>query len=387
MFLLHSVHDDEETVFQSRWTMAYLRGPLLREEIRRLTQAGASQAVAAGAAAAAAFGGGSQAAAGRDAMAGGARPLLPPGVREVFLAPRHAIPLDGVVHYRPAILGRGRVRFAKPAARIDVSREVFCLAPAGDSLGESAWEQADQFVEAPEVEPAPRTGSFASLPSALAGPKGYASLATALKSHLGRTSRLVLWAAHEVDAVSRPDESESDFRVRIAQKVREWRDAEIDRVRDRNAAKLASLTDRIDRARQKVERERAEAKNKSMQTYVSIGSAVLGALLGRKAATSTNIGRAATSMRSASRSARQQADVVHAEESLATLEERRQVIEDEVAAELERIRLESSPERIELEAMEIPARKTDISVDDVVLAWVPQEPAEGGRRNVEGGIW
>jgi hypothetical protein len=390
MFLLHSVHDDEETVFQSRWTMAYLRGPLLREEIRRLTQAAVSQTQAGAAAepsAPATAGVGSYASAGRDAALGGARPLLPPGVREVFLAPRHAIPLDGMVHYRPAILGRGRVRFAKPAARIDVHREVFCLAPASDSLGESAWEQADQFAEAPEVEPSPRTGTFASLPSSLAGPKGYASLATALKSHLGRTSRLVLWAAHEVDAVSRPDESEADFRVRIAQKVREWRDAEIDRVRDRNAAKLTSLTDRIDRARQKVERERAEAKNKSLQTYVSIGSAVLGALLGRKAATSTNIGRAATSMRSASRSARQQADVVHAEESLATLEERRQVIEDEVAAELERIRLESSPERMHLEEMEIPARKTDIAVDDVVLAWVPQERAEGGRRTAESGGW
>jgi hypothetical protein len=390
MFLLHSVHDDEETVFQSRWTMAYLRGPLLREEIRRLTQAAASQTSAgmpvAASPQAAPFGGGS-ATAGRDVMAGGARPLLPPGVREVFLAPRHAIPLDGVVRYRPSILGRGRVRFAKPAARIDINREVFCLAPASDSLGESAWEQADQFAEAPEVEPAPRTGTFASLPSALAGPKGYASLATALKGHLGRTSRLLLWAAHEVDAVSRPDESEADFRVRIAQKVREWRDAEIDRVRDRNAAKLASLTDRIDRARQKVERERAEAKNKSMQTYVSIGSAVIGALLGRKAATSTNIGRAATSMRSASRSARQQADVVHAEESLATLEERRQALEDEVAVELERIRLESSPERMQLEQMEIPARKTDIAVDDVVLAWVPQEPAGIVQRNAESRGW
>ena len=389
MFLLHSVHDDEETVFQSRWTMAYLRGPLLREEIRRLTQAATSQTTPTMAASAqpAPFGGGA-ASADRDTRpAGGARPLLPPGVREVFLAPRHAIPLDGVVHYRPSILGRGRVRFAKAAARIDINREVFCLAPASDSLGESAWEQADQYADPPEVEPAPRTGTFASLPSALAGPKGYASLATALKGHLGRTSRLVLWAAHEVDAVSRPDESEADFRVRIAQKVREWRDAEIDRVRDRNAAKLASLTDRIDRARQKVERERAEAKNKSMQTYVSIGSAVLGALLGRKAATSTNIGRAATSMRSASRSARQQADVVHAEESLATLEERRQVIEDEVAAELERIRLESSPERIQLDEIEIPARKTDIAVDDVVLAWVPQEPSESGRRRAESGGW
>jgi hypothetical protein len=391
MFLLHSVHDDEETVFQSRWTMAYLRGPLLREEIRRLTQTAALQtaAVVPGEPPAPAVPGvGSYKNVGREAGAGGgARPLLPPGIREVFLAPRHAVPLDGVVHYKPAILGRGRVRFAKPAARIDVNKEVICLAPASDSVGESAWEQADQLAEAPEVEPAPRTGTFASLPSALAGPKGYASLATALKGHLGRTSRLVLWTAHEIDAVSRPDETEADFRVRIAQRVKEWRDAEVDRVRDRNAAKLASLSDRIDRARQKVERERAEAKNKSMQTYVSIGSAVLGALLGRKAATSTNIGRAATSMRSASRSARQQADVVHAEESLSTLEERRQAIEDEVAAELERIRLESSPERIQLEQMEIPARKTDIAVDDVVLAWVPQEPLESGRRRAEGGVW
>ena len=179
--------------------------------------------------------------------------------------------------------------------------------------------------------------------------------------------------------------------MRIAQRVKEWRDAEIDRVRDRHAAKLATLTDRIDRGRQKVERERAEAKNQSLQTYVSIGSAVLGALLGRKAATSTNIGRAATSMRSASRSARQQADVVHAEESLTTLEERRLAIEDEIAVELERIRLESSPERIQLEQLEIPARKTDIVVDDVVLAWVPQEQTlaanTGKGWKTDGGVW
>ena len=78
---------------------------------------------------------------------------------------------------------------------------------------------------------------------------------------------------------------------------------------------------------------------------------------------------------------------MHAEESLTTLEERRQVLEDEVAAELERIRLESSPERMQLEEMEIPARKTDIAVDDVVLAWVPQEPMESGTRRAERGGW
>ena len=208
----------------------------------------------------------------------------------------------------------------------------------------------------------------------LAGPRGYAALATSLKSGLARTAKLTAWRAQAIGAVSRPDESEGEFRARIAHRVREWRDAEMEKVRTRQALKLATLTDRLERARQKVERERAEAKNQSLQTYVSIGSAVLGALLGRKKISSTTIGKAATSMRSASRATRQQADVAHAEESLTVLEEKRRELENEIDAELERIRLESAPERIPLEAVVIPARKTDTAVEEVVLAWVPRGP-------------
>ena len=370
-FLMHSVHGDEETLFQTRWTMAYLRGPLVRDEIRRLTADNLAgrppsnmPAVSPGPAAPAssAFGG---------RHGGGPRPILPPGVREVFLAPKGPVVPDEVVHYEPMILGRARVRYAKAGTGIEVDREVIRMAPAGDTLGESAWEHGETFPEAPEVEPAPRAGSFAPLPAALASPRGYASLATSFKSFLGRTSRLTAWSAPVIDAVSSPGESEGEFRARIAHRVKERRDAEIERVREKHAAKLASLADRIERARQKVERERAEAKNQSMQTYVSIGSAVLAALLGRKKASATNIGRAATSMRTASRAARQQADVVHAEESLSGLEEKRLLLEEEIEEELERIRLDTSPERIRLDPIEIPAKKTDIAVEDVVLAWVP----------------
>ncbi|NBW86432.1 MAG: ATP-binding protein [Planctomycetia bacterium] len=376
-FLMHSVHGDEETVFQTRWTMAYLRGPLVREEIRRLTASTAAAEAAPPAATATTASG--------FAAAGGPRPILPPGIREVFLAPHGTVPADGVVRYEPAILARARVRYAKAGTGIEVDREVICLAAAGNSLGESAWESGRQLAEAPEIEPAPRTGVFAPLPSALAGPRGYATLATSLKNHLGRTSKLTAFSAPALGIVSRPGEAEGDFRVRIAQQVKEWRDEQIDKVRGKQAAKLATLVDRIERARQKVEREKAEAKNQSLQTYVSIGSAVLGALLGRKKASATNIGRAATSMRSASRAARQQADVAHAEESLTVLEEKRAALEAEIEEDLERIRLESAPERIALETMDIPARKTDIVVDDVVLAWAPR--AEAARPLAERVSW
>jgi len=379
-FLMHSVHGDEETDFQTRWTMAYLRGPLLRDEIKRLTAAGPAAASPSSVAPAPpAY---SSAASWHD---GGPRPILPPGIREVFLAPKEAVPLEASIRYEPAILGRARVRYAKPTAGIEVDREVVCLAPASDSLGESAWESAEQFGESPPLEPAARTGSFAPLPSALANPRSYATLATSLKGHLGRTSKLTCWSAPAIGAVSRPGESEGDFRVRIAQRVKEWRDGQIDKVRDKHAAKLATLADRIDRARQKVEKEKAEAQNQSMQTYVSIGTAVIGALFGRKKISATTIGRAATSMRSASRATRQQADVAHAEESLSALEERRQQLEEEVELELDRIRLEASPDSIALEEIDVPARKTDIAIDEVALAWVPATTL--GRPQAERGAW
>jgi len=360
MFLLHSVHDDDETVFQTRWTMSYLRGPLLREEIKRLQ--GAVPEPAGSVARVNPFAAGGSGA--------GPRPLLPPGVREVFLSPDGPTPAGGLL-YRPAILGRARVRFTHTKARIDCDREVFCLAPAGDQLGESAWEGGRQFAEVPEVETAPLAGGFAGLPPALSAAKAYASLGTSLKNHLARTAKLTVFTAPAIDAVSRPDETEGEFRVRIAQQVREWRDKEVDRISDKSAAKLASLNDRIARARQKVEKQKAEAKNKSMQTYVSIGTAVLSAILGRKVASSTTVGRAASSMRSASRATRQQADVVHAEESLSDLEEKLATLEGEVGEELEKVRLEANPDRLVLESIEIAPKKTEISVDDVVLAWVP----------------
>ena len=362
MFLLHSVHDDEETVFQTRWTMSYLRGPLLREEIKRL-QGEVRDDTGPAPPRTNPFAGG-------QGGGGGPRPLLPPGVREVFLSPEGPVPAGGLL-YKPAILGRARVRFTHTKARIDSDREIFCLAPASDQLGESAWEGGRQFAEVPEVESTPRGAAFASLPAALAGTKAYGSLGTSLKSHLARSAKLVVFSAPAIDAVSRPDETEGEFRVRISQQVREWRDREIDRISDKSAAKLATLNDRIGRARQKVEKEKAEAKNKSMQTYVSIGTAVLSAILGRKVASSTTVGRAATSMRSASRATRQQADVVHAEEALSDLEEKLAALEGEIGDEFERIRLEANPDRLVLESIEIAPKKSDVSVEDVVLAWVP----------------
>ena len=52
---------------------------------------------------------------------------------------------------------------------------------------------------------------------------------------------------------------------------------------------------------------------------------------------------------------------------------------------LDRIRLEADPDAVALEPIEVPPRKTDLAVEEVVLAWMPVvlQP----RPQAERGVW
>jgi hypothetical protein len=70
-------------------------------------------------------------------------------------------------------------------------------------------------------------------------------------------------------------------------------------LRERYAPKLARLGDRIRRAPQRVEVEKSQYRQQKMQTVVSIGATVLGALFGRKLGSVGNFGCAAIRPRKA----------------------------------------------------------------------------------------
>ena len=40
VFLLHNVHEKAPVVFQTRWTLSYLRGPLSRDQIAEIVELG-----------------------------------------------------------------------------------------------------------------------------------------------------------------------------------------------------------------------------------------------------------------------------------------------------------------------------------------------------------
>ncbi|NUQ64691.1 MAG: ATP-binding protein [Pirellulales bacterium] len=369
VFLMNNVHEDQPIVFQTRWVLSYLRGPLTRDQIAGLMQARKQSAPprAAGIAAVP----GDVAGASPAAATGGSRPVLPPGISEAFLVSRERRPAGAGAVYRPALLGIAQVHFTQASQGVDTWRDATLLALAENlGPGEAVWERAQPLAEAPEVETEPPEGAlFAELPGELARPKTYASLAADLKSHLYRTQALTLLRSPLLKETSRPDESEGDFRIRIRQAVVEQRDLAVERLRAKYAPKAASLQEQRRKAEQRVVKERAQANESTFSAAVTIGSSMLGALLGRKMLSATTMSKAATSARAAGRVARQRADVGTAEETVATIDQRLADLDAQFKSEAEKIQRELDPDAVTLEPVEVKPKKADVSVKEVSLVW------------------
>ena len=146
---------------------------------------------------------------------------------------------------------------------------------------------------------------------------------------------------------------------------------QVEKLRAKYAPKLATLQDQVRRAEQRVDKEKQQSSSQTMQTAISFGASVLGAMFGRKLASSANVTRAASTARAASRATRERGDVAHAAETLGTLRERLADLESQFEEDAQQVRDSCSPEGLTLEPLEIKPKKTEILVERVVLAWSP----------------
>ena len=168
--------------------------------------------------------------------------------------------------------------------------------------------------------------------------------------------------------VSRGGESERDFRIRLRQAGREARDAEVERLRQKYAARIAAQTERVRRSEQAQARESQQASQQKLQTALSFGATLVGALLGRRTVSATTLGRATTAARGVGRAMKESQDVARASQNVGGEREKLSAIETDLAAEvaaLETADVSNEP----LETVSVRPKRTDVTVKAAVLAW------------------
>jgi hypothetical protein len=259
---------------------------------------------------------------------------------------------------------------------VDSTADFYYFAPVTEDAIQVDWARAerldiraDDLLRAPAA-PGPR---FAPLPAAAAQPKKYAAWEKSLKSWLGQNERITLLRHPALDLISKPGESERDFRIRLQHEARAARDAAVDAVRRKFASKQAALAERLRRAQQAVERETQQASDSKMQTAVSVGATLLGALLGRKAVSASTLGRATTAARGVGRSMKEASDVKRAAESVDSVKAAIDAVEGEIAEAVAGVTAKIGQDA-PLEQVSLAPKRGQIEVQFVALAWKPEEP-------------
>ncbi len=370
-FLLNNVHEDRPVLFQTRWVLSYLAGPLARDQIRQLaaqasgpaTEPPPSPAVAPPAKRAAA-----------PSQRVSERPSLPADCEERF-APVVALPGPGEsLLYRPALLGAATLHHVDARAGLDAWSEVSWLADLEPDLRGSPWRDAPALDAIPELDAEPEPGvpaGFDDLPSSALRAATWPRWRKMLASHAYRERALTLWSCRKPRLAGRPGEREGAFRARLAAAQREARDVALEKLRARYAPKLARLRDQIERAEQRVEREREQYDTRKLQTAVSVGRTVLGALFGRKLGSVGTVSRAGTAIDRATRAARERGDIARAEERLETLSARLEALEADFEQDLAPLQAPIDPSELEVRARRVSPRKGDLEVAPLWLVWLP----------------
>jgi len=364
IFLMNNVHDDGPEVFETRWALSYLRGPLTRAQIKTLMDPLKGQTTTPAAPASA------PAPVSPSAPAQSTKAILPPEIKQYYIPVRSSG--GGTLTYHPMLLGAGEVRYSN-SKTVEVTQQLTLLTAVTDGPVSLDWSQAvalDLPVEDLETEPQPEA-QFAEVPANATKVKSYATWSKDFASWIYRNQRLELLESPSLDIVSNPGESERDFRVRLQQLAREQRDEAVEKLRRKYAPKFEQLEERKRRAEQAVARETEQAKGQKMQTAISFGATLLGSFLGRKRASLSTLGKATTAVRGVGRSMKESQDVDRAEENVAAVTQNLSDLEAEFQAETAALERSLDPQTEQLETVSLKPTKANIAVKLVTLAWAP----------------
>lgn len=363
VFLMNSVHENQPTVFHTRWAMSYLRGPLTRDQIRDLMAekkaalAALAKANEAGESPPSEAGSSGQA---RPAISG--KPIISGKIEQVFWPLSEPIPEGIQLQYRPGLLGKAKMHFVKSSVDVDTWRDCTALQPVHGELPTPVWDSAMLFETTSPLDRDPQSGAeFTDLPSEMAQERNYRGWDDDLEDHLYRTEKHEVWRCEALDQSSESGESEADFRIRMTQKAREQRDAKKDVVRARYKKKINNAKSAVRKAEAYVSEQKSQFWIKVLEILGNLVAMFAGGRSRRRGVSSSSASQA---MRERGQQSRAEQRL---EDKLIELEE----LENQLQNAMTEIEIDFEPSQLELDKLEVPLRKADTTVDPISLVWLP----------------
>lgn len=441
VFIMHNVHEKQPVLFQTRWTMNFLAGPLTRAQIPALNElAGADiliedrrpmtedryvstlgpppsvmpvtpapapdfepAAVASPDHGPQTIDHDSSSVVSRPSSVVGppssiegsqTKPPVPAGSAEYFLPlnlsftkalavsgqpiPEEAM-MSGVL-YHPALAASAQVRFLNRKYGVDTEQVRSALVSAPDRRGVVRWDDFTRRVpETGEMDPGPAPQArFAALDAPLADARLMSTLQRDFTDWAYRTSKLTVRANEALGLYATPDISQAEFMKACADAARDARDAEIAKVTVAIDRQIASLQNKIAREERELRMDEAELSQRKGEELATHAENVLGIFGGRRS------GRRLSSSLTKHRLTEQaKADVEESIEALQMYEQQLAELGQTRQQVVDEVGARWGDVVNDITEIALIPKKTDVFVTMFGVVWVPYYLVKTGDQTIE----
>lgn len=336
VFVMNNVHEKAPLLFQTRWVMNFLAGPITRNQIPALNQLVNADAslqsapapasaprrestlqpsvdnlqpisisTAAPVSAPAPVENNRQPANGNQKLEGSlTKPPLPAGVREYYLPQNYSLPeafqaagramsaqamIQGVM-YRPSLLAAAQVRILDRKYGVDTEIIRAFLVDSLDRRGVVRWDEFSYngpSLDKVETLPAP-SARYSAIDFPLSDSKLIIALQKDFTDWVFRNTSVTARANLTLKVFGGPDVSQAEFMKACADQARAGRDAEISKKASVFDKKIKTLEDKLGREERELREDQSDLQNRNMESganLLELGAGLVG--FGRKKSVST----------------------------------------------------------------------------------------------------
>lgn len=385
VFLLHNVHEKAAQIFETRWAMNYLAGPLTRQQIPRLNALAGNLAKQK---AAVSTGNGKESSM-EDTLS--SKPNVPSGVQEVFWPTELSLEASADAYkrdvparakrigyvYRPGLVAQAQLRFSQRKYNVDSEVKKAVLV-SGNQSGAVRWEdfEREEIDERRLEARPPADATFGAMAGEFADGAKLKSLERDFSDWIFRNAEIQIWANDELKVYGGPELSKEEFIKLCQAEADKLRDDEIEKAKDKIEMKLSTLGRKLAKEKRELNEDQTHAAGRKLEEYGTHAENILSLFLGRRRTLTTSLTKRRLSVEADADVEQTKAEIKDLEAQIAGLSAEAQATVSEIDARWDQMARE-------ITQIPLQPSRSDVYVSLFGIAWLPYHRVDVGGREVE----
>ncbi|NPV50881.1 MAG: hypothetical protein HPY60_06770 [Candidatus Methanofastidiosum sp.] len=373
VFILHSVHSKNPIIFQTRWAMSYLRGPMTKNEIKTIMKDKVQEIkitpsikplvpeITSN-------------------KISGAPPTISGDIQQVYLPLIKSSTLaiqeiknkyqkdislgEPSLVYSPGVIGKAVIHFQDKNTQLNEDQERNLILFPSEIMN---WDKAQEInLSSLQTNPEGKA-KFSEVPGNINDPRDFNELKKSFTDFLFYNSNFKLYHSPLLKIYSKSNETKSDFILKLNQIARETRDEEVDKIEQKYAKELEKLKVKLSKSQDVLIKKQSAASSLKQEALLSAGESVVGMFMGRRSTRS-----ASKAMNKYQKSKTVAADIDKAQRDIDSIKKEMDSLENELKIQIEKIKQKRENEIKEINEVIIQPKKSDIEIKMVSLVWIPK---------------